>query len=171
MQPWSNFFEMVGAAAATLLGLLFVSVSVNAQTILGTERKHPKRLAEQAFQNYLAILFLSLFALFAGLSASGFGYSILGATAIWSFWILTRVYLSLSDPDIRESRWQMLRRYIAPLVGFGLLVYAGFEMVLYKEYQVQNVATALLVLLVSATVVSWELLISVAQEKYAPPKG
>jgi hypothetical protein len=170
MQGWSNFYEMIGAAAATLLGLLFVSVSVNAQAILGTGRKHPKRLAEQAFQNYLAVLFISLIALFAGLSASGFGYSILGATAIWSFWILTRVYLSLSDPDARESRVQMLRRYIAPLVGFGLLVYSGFEMVLGKEYQAQNVATALLVLLVSATVVSWELLISVAGEKHTTLK-
>jgi hypothetical protein len=170
MQPWFDFYEMIGAAAATLLGLLFVSVSVNARTILGTGRKHPKRLAEQAFQNYLAVLFISLIALFAGLSANAFGDCILGATAIWGFWIFTRVYASLADPDSRESRMQMVRRYISPLVGFGLLVYSGFEMVRGEGYQAQNVATALLVLLVSATVVSWELLVSVAAESFTTPK-
>ena len=170
MQGWSSFYEMIGAAAATLLGLLFVSVSVNAQTILGTGRKHPKRLAEQAFQNYLGVLFISLIALFSGLSARAFGYSILGATVTWSFWMLARVYRSIADPDTREPRAQMLRRYIAPIVGFALLVYSGSEMILGKDFQAQNVAIALLVLLVSATIVSWELLISVAEEKYAQPK-
>ena len=76
------------------------------------------------------------------------------------------MYLGLSDPDVHEGRVRLFRRYIAPLVGLGLLVYSGVEMVLGQGYEAQNVAIASLVLLISATVVSWELLVSVAEEKY-----
>jgi hypothetical protein len=170
MQPWINFYDMIGGAAATLMGLLFVSVSVNALTIMGAGHKHSKRLAEQAFQNYLAVLVISLIALIAGISAPSYGYSILGATASWSFWVLLRVYLSLSEPGVHESRIWLFRRYLASLAGFGLLVYSGIQMVRGKGYYAQDVAIALLVLLISATVQSWRLLISIAEEKYAAGK-
>ncbi len=40
MQSWQQFYEMIGGAGATLLGLLFVSVSLNAEQILGPTHKH-----------------------------------------------------------------------------------------------------------------------------------
>ena len=35
MQAWSSYYATIGGAAATLLGLLFVAVSVNASAALG----------------------------------------------------------------------------------------------------------------------------------------
>lgn len=73
MQPWSQFYATIGAAPAQLLGLLFVAVSVNAWAALGPDQAASRRLTEQAFQNYLAVMSLSLLALFPGITTETFG--------------------------------------------------------------------------------------------------
>jgi len=56
MQAWSQFYAAMAGASAALLGLLFVVVSINAPAALGPEEAVSRRLAEQAFQNYLTVL-------------------------------------------------------------------------------------------------------------------
>ncbi|HEY5337794.1 MAG TPA: hypothetical protein VIJ85_06305 [Rhizomicrobium sp.] len=165
---WINFYEMIGGAAATLLGLLFVSVSVNAEKILGSTHTHSRRLAEQAFQNYLAVLMISLMGVFPGVSTASYGLTILWIISVWSVWILIRLYQVLTRPVFDESRKVTLRRFAASIIGFGLLIYGGVNMALGNGDYHQTISIALLVLLLSATVVSWELLISVADEKHGP---
>jgi hypothetical protein len=70
MQGWLEFYAVTAGAAATLLGLLFVAVSINATVILGEAREDSKRLVEQAFQNYLAVLLVSLLAIVPALTTS-----------------------------------------------------------------------------------------------------
>src|SRR5580698_8282029 len=72
MQAWSTFYATIGAASATLLGLLFVAVSVNAKAALGSGDRLTTAMTEQAFQNYLAVLLVALLALFPGVSATTF---------------------------------------------------------------------------------------------------
>jgi hypothetical protein len=60
MQVWFGFYAVAGGAAATLMGLLFVAVSINAAAILNEARGHLQRLAEQAFQNCATVLLVSL---------------------------------------------------------------------------------------------------------------
>jgi hypothetical protein len=73
MQGWLGFYAVTAGAAATLMGLLFVVVSINGAAILGGGHHHSRRLAEQAFQNYVAVLVVSLLALFPDLSNTQFG--------------------------------------------------------------------------------------------------
>jgi hypothetical protein len=167
MQGWAGFYELLGGAAATLLGLLFVSVSLNAETILGPAHRHSKRLAEQAFQNYLCVLVISLLVCFPGMSLSALGLSILGTTVMWGLWVLWRMYQVVSGPRPSESRFRSLRRYTTTFVGFSLLLYAGIRMLAAHDDETDTIAIGVLLLLISATVVSWELLIKVAEEKYA----
>ena len=170
MQGWSSFYEMLGGAAATLLGLLFVSVSLNAEIILGATHQHSRRLAEQAFQNYMAVLIISLLVLFPEMSVISFGYSILWTTGFWGLWVVYRMYQVMrTQPPAKESRLRALRRYVPSLAGFGALIFAGIRMIHAGDYTVLT-AVGVLVLLISATVASWELLIKVAEEKFAARK-
>ena len=162
MPPWANFFEMIGGAAATLLGLLFVSTSVNAKAILSDAHRHSRRLAEQAFQNYLVILIVSLGAMLPRPSIWGFSYFILGGSAVWAVWVVIRVAEALRDGAQDGSRFKLARRYTASLIGFALLVYSGGRMAIAHEDMIDFTAVGLLILLISATIVSWELLLSIA---------
>lgn len=110
MQIWFEFYAVIGGATATLLGLLFVAVSINAPAILSEAYESSKRLAEQALQNYLAVLLVSLLALFPSLKLSELGFATLGLTAVWGVWVLMRLYLALKRSRDVGWRLQPLRR-------------------------------------------------------------
>ncbi|HEY4943412.1 MAG TPA: hypothetical protein VII56_18425 [Rhizomicrobium sp.] len=170
MQGWHEFYEMIGAAAATLLGLLFVSVSLNADVILGPAHAHSKRLAEQAFQNYICVLLVSLLVIFPGMSLISLGNSILWMTTMWGAWVVYRMYHVVAGPLSGESRTRSLRRYLPTFLGFGALVYAAARITLKQGDYTDWIAGGAIALLIAATIMSWELLIRIAEEKYAARK-
>src|ERR1700742_202094 len=122
VQPWQQFYEMLGGVAATLLGLLFVAVSLNAERILSAAHEHSRRLAEQAFQNYLAVLVVSLFVEMPGYGPSALGFTLLIMSGIWGAWAVVRLGPLIARPFARDTRLAPVRRYLVTLMGFALLV-------------------------------------------------
>jgi hypothetical protein len=72
--------------------------------------------------------------------------------------------------DRTTSPRSVIRRYLGTIAGFGLLVYAAYEVITKAGDGVTYVATGSMLLLVSATVASWQLLINIAQDKYSARK-
>ena len=167
MQPWFGFYAVTGGASATLLGLLFVSVSMNLAATLGPAHEGSKRLAEQAFQNYLAVLLISLLVFFPQIKLSTFGLVTLCVTAVWTFWVLARFYLAIAKPIDHEPRFHALRRHFSSVVGFGILSITALRMALNQGDDRSWFASAIIVLLFSATMVSWELLVRIARTAQA----
>ncbi len=170
MQSWDQFYEMIGGAAATLLGLLFVSVSLNAETILGSAHKHSRRLAEQAFQNYLAVLVVSLAVVMPVGASRSMGYTLLSVCALWTVWAVVRMVQAVGSSPAGESRIGPLRRYVSTLLGFGMLIYAAYLMVTGGKGYADYIAPGVMLLIISATIVSWELLIKLAEGKFSAPR-
>ena len=166
MEAWRPFFEILCGTSATLLGLLFVSVSVNAQAILGGHHKHSQRLAEQSFQNYLAVLLVCLVALYPGTTFRTLGVSLLTMTVAWGGWIFARLYQTLTDAHGREKRIATARRFGGSVAGLVFLIYAGRELLLGADDGRDFLSIGLMVFLISATLVAWQLLISVGTERY-----
>jgi hypothetical protein len=50
MEARFDFYAVIGTAAATLTGLLFVATSMNAVAVLGSGPEGSRRLAEKAFE-------------------------------------------------------------------------------------------------------------------------
>lgn len=171
MQGWQQFYEMLGGAAATLLGLLFVAVSMNAEIILSSAHKHSRQLAEQAFQNYLAVLVVSLLVELPDNTRGPHGYTLLVISAIWAVWSVIRMRTTLRQPLLGESRADPLRRFIATILGFGLIAYAAYKMVTGQAGYADMVASGAMLLLISATISSWQLLTRVAEDKYREHKN
>jgi hypothetical protein len=165
-----EFYEMIGGAAATLLGLLFVSMSMNAEIILGPDHRHSRNLAEQAFRNYLAVLFLSLLTFFPHVTAESFGYTLLSVIAIWGSWAVIRAYQSMTMRDARESRVTILRRYVPSVAGYAAIACGGVLMITGGGYYDGLIAVGVMLLLISATILSWDLLVNIAEEKYGHRK-
>jgi hypothetical protein len=167
MQAWYEFYSVLGGAAAALLGLLFVAVSINASAILSEAHSHSRHLAEQAFQNYVSVLLVSVFALFPALSLSEFGFVTLGVTAVSGVWVIVRLYLVSAKPRAAGARVQSLRRQILSLLGFTMLIYAAVRMAFNMGDSRSTLAVATVLLLLAATRVSWDLLLTVAAAKPA----
>ena len=49
LREWHDYYLLGGTAAATLLGLLFIAVTLNADLILAGRHPHTKHAAEQVF--------------------------------------------------------------------------------------------------------------------------
>jgi len=130
MAAWSQLYSVTGGSAATLLGLLFVAVSVNASAALGKMHQNSRHLADQAFQNYLVVMLVSLLAIFPSLSISELGYGTLGVAALRGLWALIRLYWAATKPYEAGSRLQSLRQQVSSLAGFALLIYAASRMAL-----------------------------------------
>jgi len=156
---------VTGASAATLLGLLFVAVSIHASGMSGAMHRNSKLLAEQAFQNYLVVMLVSLLALFPTLSLGELGYATLGLTAARTVWAGVRMYQAAMQPYGEGSRLQSLRRQFASLVGFALLIVAAARMAREWGDPRTMFAAAVVVLLFSATTVAWQLLLRISAEK------
>src|SRR6476660_7484063 len=62
-EPWHDFYLTAGAAAATLIGLLFVGLSINLDSFTAEEGTSLRLLAEQAFANLIYVLLIALFVL------------------------------------------------------------------------------------------------------------
>ena len=165
MQAWQQFYAAIAAASAALLGLLFVAVSVNAAAALGPDQPVSQRLAEQAFQNYLAVLMVALLALFADIGTTVFSWVTLAATAGWSFWVVVRFVQTLMDHGERRSWIVGVRRHLSSLLGFGMMLFAALRMALNWGDEYNWLAAATLVLMFSATTVSWQLLTRIARRK------
>ena len=165
MQAWAGFYAAVAAASAALLGLLHVAVSINATAALGPDQPVTQRLAEQAFQNYLAVLMVALLSLFADISTIVFGSVTLAATAGWSVWVVVRFVQAVMEPGERRSWIVGVRRHLSSLVGFGMMLFAALRMALRWGDEYNWLAASMLVLMFSATSVSWELLARIAKRK------
>ena len=165
MQAWSQFYTAIAGASAALLGLLFVVVSINAPAALGPEEVVSRRLTEQAFQNYLTVLMVALLALFADIGKVVFGWVTLAATASWSVWVAVRFVQVVLAHGERRSWLIGVRRHFTSLVGFGMMLFAALRMALNWADDYNWLAASMLVLMFSATTVSWELLTRIARRK------
>jgi hypothetical protein len=123
-----------------------------------------RRLAEQGFQNYLAVLVVALIALLPDVSRRALGLITISVSLGWSVWVLLRLYQSLVDVRRLKSRISSFRRHAVSLLGFGMLIYSALRMSFAPPESSSNYifGAALIVLVSSATVASWELLLRIS---------
>ena len=166
MQAWSGFLATIAAAAATLLGLLFVAISLNAES-LGPGHEDSRRLAEQGFQNYFVVLVVALVALFPGIPFDTLGLVVISVTILGSIWVLIRFGQSLREARQFKGQISSVRRHAVSVLGFAMLIYSAFRM-RYGDPggDIPYIfGAALIVLVSSATVASWELLLRISRSR------
>jgi hypothetical protein len=167
MQSWMALYAVTGGSAATLLGLLFVAISIKASSLSGPMHPNSRHLAEQAFQNYLVVLLVSLLSLFPSLSIKELCEATLVLIALRVVLALVRLYWAARQPYEPGAPLRSLRRQLPSLIGFGLLITAAVRLILDLGDSRTLFASAIVVLLFSATSLSWELLLRMTEEKRA----
>jgi len=122
---WHEFYVMMGTASATLMGLLFVSLSLNAHIKSGEENAGFRVLAVHTFSNFLFVLLIAVIFLIPLQSPLGLGLPLLFMGAGGLFGSSRRLFRAHQVGKQAMSRGKVLRQTAGSgLCYIGLLAIA-----------------------------------------------
>lgn len=163
MQSWNAFYGAIAGACATLLGLLFVALSIKVSSPYGRDTSLSRRLTEQAFSNYLSVMIVSFVALFPGIGMRTMGLATMAVAAPASVWAAVRLWQTGGELRAQQSRSPTIRRHLPSIIGLGMLLVAAVRLAYNSGSTGDLLAASLLVMLLSAVSASWELMRRIAQ--------
>ncbi|MHB8604775.1 MAG: hypothetical protein ACYDCK_05920, partial [Thermoplasmatota archaeon] len=110
LASWHDFYLFLGTAAATLVGLIFVSVTFNIDRLRGPDGEAAFRRAERTFASFLALIALSLLVLVPGLPIQTMAVSVATVGAVGAFRAVAtfvRPGLAGDRPRGRDWVWRL----------------------------------------------------------------
>jgi hypothetical protein len=166
---WTNFYLATAGASATLVGLLFIAVQFNIDTMRDPGNRW-RAIARSTFALYTTLFILPLVFLIPSLDVRGRGDAALiiaGFGALRSITTWLPVYRSSLTERRFERAWQTAWLLIGPVLSFLLLASDAYD--LAQGDQAPGVLTAIAFVLVGLFVIalrnSWNLLVEVKYEK------
>jgi hypothetical protein len=163
---WHDFYVTAGTAAATLLGLLFVGLSINLDAFTSETGTDLRLLAEQAFANFIFVLVISLFVLIPNQDAGSLTaeLSIVGVFGVVRMVRRVRDFRRRREDPFGGWVYVVRRLGLPGVASVGLIVVA--VMVLSNPFSAFFwLLAAILVYLTSAADTAWDLLIEVGRER------
>lgn len=153
LAPWSNFFVLAGTAGVTLLGLVFVAVSLNSATIM--RERHLKVQAEVAFEALVFTSIISLLGLAQLESRRMHGTMFAAFGAVWL--IRAIAHVRRFGRPARTLR----RRLLMPIAAYVAVAVAGLQLARSTPDVGLLLLAAVIWLVATATRNAWSLLVDV----------
>jgi len=159
---WQPFYATIAEATATLLGLLFVAVSLNRAHLDLKENADLMSLARQTFATYLFILTFSITVLIPKQSGKGLGIPLTFIGIYGLYFVLKEMVLHVNKIKISIS----IRRYGWALLAFILMISSSIHVITHEDSDsLYHMVSSMFMLLVSATKSSWILLVEIRSTK------
>jgi hypothetical protein len=114
VEGWHDFYLMVGTAAATQVGLLFVSLSLNADVITRKENADLRVLAGQTFASFLNVVMLAVLFLIPSQGPLGLGLPLLGISGYGLYETVGRFLKTRRARPHVWGRGGVARRFVIP---------------------------------------------------------
>ena len=169
LAQWHEFYALLGTAAAALIALLFVAVSIGTSVMTPDpeSRRNTSTYLSPVVFHYANLLFLSLIALIPTETWESFALVIAAAgtgSVIYSIVIALRVHRnSMSDLADRLCYGAI------PALCYAMGPVAALFLFEEKPAGLNLLATAALLLLVINIRNAWDLMISIARRVNPPP--
>jgi hypothetical protein len=173
VREWQVFYATIAASAATLVGLLFVSMALNVGMFAGTENIGLKKLASQTLLNFLYAIVFALIFLIPRQGPIGLGLPLLCIGIVGLIRTVSNLRTLLSNIPQGVSRRTTFVRAAMALVAFLVLIIVSFlVMVRANANSLYWLVAPMILLLISASANTWSLLIGVheASAKTRHPK-
>jgi hypothetical protein len=161
---WHDFYILTGTAAATLVGLLFVGLSLHLQIVVTTSEV--RSLARVTLVNFAAVVFMSLFMVIPE-GASSAGLQLIGA-GIVSFVVAGPSLVGA----VRSRDWSFemsAMQRVRVALRFGLSGLSYIAIIVAGVLLPSSTSAAFTVLLITSVVLlvvslrnTWDLLVTVA---------
>jgi hypothetical protein len=158
-QRWHDFYVVAGTAAATLVGLLFVGLSLHLRAVLS--RSEVRSLARVTLANFGLILFVSLFMVIPQ-GSSATSPDLIGS-GVLSLVVIGPSLIAAGRSRTRTLRpYQLVLRFGSSALGYAAVIVAGALLGRGSEAAAFNwLVVVIIVLLFVSLRNSWDLLVSV----------
>ena len=155
---WSDFYAYTGTASATLLGLLFVAVSLRTGIFRAAEVKDVRDEAIFTFFTFLTLMLIAGVFLVPGQRPSGVAapLGLLGALGLVAVVRLWRQWRRLNPGALLPLAWKAY--FAASALGYGGLLAAAAAVLAGRTEALYWLVHSNVTLLVTATVSAWVLL-------------
>jgi hypothetical protein len=169
IESWHDFYMLAGSAAATLLGLLFVAVSLHID-ILSKARKSAdvSMFALQAFANFLIIISFAFIFMVPDESPSSMGIPLL-SLGLLELLQTARLWRSFEFGDRKErilDAWQFRWRLLIPnTICYSALIFISVKLLFGNANYIGWMIMVTIWLLISASHNAWILMMSLAEIK------
>ena len=164
---WRDFYLTMGTASASLIGLLFVALSLNLDAIMGESRDHLRAFAEQAFNSFSMVLLIAVCFLIPQHTADDLGVVYVVLALIGGYRMLRRaptVWRGRARDRLGEVAFWRLALPAAAMLG---LAASGVGLVNGQPNAPYWLVAVIIGLLMSAARSAWDLLVKVGEERRA----
>jgi len=172
---WQSFYMLAGTSSATLVGLLFVAVSLHLDLVGESGAEVILSLARRTFTRFILIVVVALLFLVPDQRPLGLGLPLLALGVVdtvrtgWSARVIVRAGKNASGRRDAVTRTPL--SVVLPLLsGLGLIALAATVLAgetSYLYWMVPIIAG----ILASAATNSWNLMLGLAQYKSRRPRG
>jgi len=169
---WHDFYLAAAGAAAALLGLLFVGVSINLGALNAAERIDLRERASQAFTNLTFVLVLALSVLIPQEDAKSLAIACGILVAIGVVRMAARLRAISRAWNHIHHGVVAIRRLAWTIVAIVLLADSAWNMWSTGASEaLYGLISVIFLLLLGAADVSWDLLVRVSDEEPGPPSS
>jgi hypothetical protein len=161
LKEWHEFYVLVGTAGATLLALLFVAVSLGAGYLTQERQAATRTFMSPVVIHFTSVFFLSAVALFPWRHGDIFA-ALVCATALVGASVSTYITVQVVRTDLTNYLEDYLAYGLVPGLGYLALIAAGISIYLEKDFGLDALAGALLLLAIVNIRNAWDLTLAMA---------
>ena len=165
VEGWHDYYHVIGDASAALMGLLFVSLSLNVHEITRKANADLRLLAGQTFSSYICLVMFALLFVIPNQGPLGLGLPMLGIDSILLY-ITARRFKQARDRQPRIwGRSNLLLRFVIPSVCFMTVLVIAVTVLLGKTGGLYWFVPVTILLLWDASINAWDLLLKLHEPK------
>lgn len=173
VEGWHDFFLLTGTAAVTLVGLLFVSISLHIEALVEAGREHLLQLARVTMMSFVMVLVLSLEILIPAVPRRVLALQMVVLGGMFALATARTLLFARGESHQHFTLGHFRRRLVLPLVGYLWIIFTGW--LIFQQGKLPMGLPTLLggviLLLVSALSTSWEMLVRVARIRHSDKRA
>jgi hypothetical protein len=170
--PWQTFYVLVGTAAATLVGLMFVAVTFGSNIIRPETASTARSFIDPTFTHFVQVLFMASLIVVPTMRPRLFG-ALLLAMSVLRFAALFRVHRHMREAqrlhdDIELSDW--VSGIVVPMLCYALLGVTGARFI-EGTFAFSALAIVTIAILMLGVFGAWELMLWMALRRAVTTNG
>jgi hypothetical protein len=157
LEQWQAFYSTVALAAVTLVGLLFVSLSLRMETFRRHSESLTLRLARGSFGDFIYLLMLGLVFLVPHQVPIGLAVALFVLGLSRGLGVINQ--LRLTAPGGGRRNLHLLREIVLPTVVAAVLIFVAVEVARGDMLSLYGLVIVIAALLGSASWNAWRILV------------